>query len=272
MLIIRTFDGDVARVKDPVLNVQDVAVVGDNDGNNGNASLDSEVEGALLKRQQDGILGIASSAFGEHVDALFLGLDLLGGALHGGAGILGVCAVNEDGAAERHEPAEEGDMLELSLCRDGAVLGEHGAEHQDIELGLVVSNEDGGAGGAEDVVGVLDDKVDAGSEAHDDVECASRGPLGNLALAADGEDNGGEDAIEGDEEEREVGGERAANKSRLGEDGGQHEEGRGDDDVSDEEPGEVVEEEVHFMVLGWWWWWWVGGKKMSSRNKQPSGQ
>lgn len=236
-----------------------MAVVGDDNRNDGDASLNGEMESALLERQKDGILGVASGAFGEHVDALALGLDFLGGALHGGASILGVCAVDEDGAAEGHEPAEEGHMLKLCLCCDGAVFGEHGAEHQDVEFGLVVSNEDCGARGAEDIVLVLDDKVDAGGEAHDDVERASGGPLGNLALATEGEDNGSKDAIDGDDKEREVGGERAGDKGRLGEDGGQHEEGRGDDDVTDEELDEVVEEEDHFMA-GW------GGRKRNRKR------
>ena len=65
-----------------------MAVVGDDAGHNGDPGLDGEVKGALLKGQQGGLLGVAASALGEHVDALALGADLVGGALHGAAGVL----------------------------------------------------------------------------------------------------------------------------------------------------------------------------------------
>lgn len=84
----RTFDGDAARVKDEALEVQDVAVVGDDAGDDGDAGLDGEVKRALLEGQQSGLLCVAAGALGEHVDALALGANLLGGALHGLAGVL----------------------------------------------------------------------------------------------------------------------------------------------------------------------------------------
>jgi hypothetical protein len=45
----RTLDGDLSGVKDKILEVQDVAVVCDNTGDDGDAGLDSQVESALLE-------------------------------------------------------------------------------------------------------------------------------------------------------------------------------------------------------------------------------
>lgn len=65
-----------------------MAVVCDDDGDNRNARLHGEMESTLLERQKRGLLGVAPGALGEHVDALLLGLNLLGGPLHGLTGVL----------------------------------------------------------------------------------------------------------------------------------------------------------------------------------------
>lgn len=207
------------------------------------------MESSLLERQQSRLLGVASRSFGEHVDALLLVLDLAGGTLHSFAGVLRVLAIDEDGAAEGHEPAEERQALESRLGGHTAVLGEHGTEHEDVELGLVVANEDGGARRSKDIVGVVDDEVDAGGEAHDIVEGASGGPLGDLSLTDTCESNRGENSVEGDNEKGDVGGERASHEGSLGEDEGQHEEADGEDKVSCKEVDEVLGEKVHGLVL-----------------------
>lgn len=82
-----------------------MAVVCDNNGHNGHARLYSKVESTLLERQQHRFLCVATRALGEHVDALAFRLDLVGGAVHGGASALTVLAIDEDCAAEGHEPA-----------------------------------------------------------------------------------------------------------------------------------------------------------------------
>lgn len=222
-----------------------MAVVGHDDGDNGDAGLHGQVEGALLVGQQRGLLGVAAGALGEHVDALALGLDLGGGAVHGGAGVFAVLAVDEDCAAEAHEPAEEGHLLELGLCRDAAVLGEDGAQHEHVELGLVVADEDGGPGGVEDVVRVVNDELDARGQLHGVVEGSRDGPLRNLLLAQDGQDDGGDDAVERAGDERHVGGQDAGHEGRLGDDKGQHVEGDCQGCVADEELGDEAKEEDH---------------------------
>lgn len=224
-----------------------MAVVGDDDGHNGDARLHREVESALLEGQQHRLLGVAPRALGEHVDALAAGLDLVGGAVHGRARALAVLAIDEDCAAQAHEPAQERHALELGLCRDAAVLGEDGAQHEHVELGLVVADEDGGAGRAEDVVGVVDDKLDARGVAHGEVEGAAAGPLRDLALADEGEQDGGEHAVDGASEERDVGGEHAGCEAGLGDGEGRHVERDCEGGVAEEEFDEVVEEEGHFF-------------------------
>ena len=222
-----------------------MAIVGNDNGHNGDLSLDSQVERALLEGQQLRFLGVAPGSLGEHVDALLLLLDLVGGAGHSGARVGPASAVDEDGAREGHEPAEEGSLLERALGRHGAVLGEHGAEHKHVELGLVVADEDGGTGLAEDVLGILDLEADAGRQGHDVLEGAADGPLGALAVAEPREDDRGEDTDTGAEEQREVAGERAGHEGRLREDERQHVETDGEGDAAFEEVDRVVEETGH---------------------------
>lgn len=207
------------------------------------------MESSFLEGQHGGLLGVASRSFGEHVDALLLVLDLASGTLHSFASVLGVLAIDEDGAAEGHEPAEERNALESGLGGYTAVLGEHGTEHEDIKLGLVVANEDSRARTSKDIVGIFDDEVDAGGEAHNIVEGASGSPLGDLSLTDTCENDGGEDSVEGDNDKGDVGGERASHEGRLGEDEGQHEEADGEDKVSCKEVDEVLGEKVHGLVL-----------------------
>lgn len=245
-----TFDGNLARVENQVLDVEDMAVVGDNDGHDGHARLYGQVESALFEGQQHRLLCVASCALGEHVDALALSLDLVGRAVHGRASALAVLAIDEDGAAEAHEPSQKGHALQLSLCRDTAVFGENGAQHEDVQLGLVVSNEDCGAGRAEDVVRVFDDELDTGAVAHGKVKGAGACPLRNLALADEGEHNGGDDTVEGADEERDIGGEDTGHEAGLGDDEGRHIEGDRQGGVAEEEFDEVVEEEDHLFGGG----------------------
>lgn len=122
-----TLNRYIAGIEDAVLRVENVAVVGNNTGNNGNAGLYSEMESALLKGKQRRLLGVATSAFREHVDTLSLGLDFVGGTGHGLAGVLAVGAVDKDTPAQTHEPTQKGDKLEGALSGDTAVLGEQGS-------------------------------------------------------------------------------------------------------------------------------------------------
>lgn len=113
----------------------------------------------------------------------------------------------------------------------------------------MVADEDGGAGRAEDVFRVFNDKLDARGVAHGEVKGAGNGPLRNLALADEGEQDGGQDAVEGAGEERDVGGEGAGDEAGLGDDEGRHVEGEREGGVAEEEFGEVVEEGHSFCHL-----------------------
>lgn len=122
-----TLDRNNSGVKDQVLHVKDVAIVGNDNRHNRDLSLNSQVERALLEGQQLGLLGVAPGSLGEHVNALLLLLDLVGGAGHSGARVGLASAIDEDGTGQGHEPAEEGGLAQRALGRHGAVLGEHAA-------------------------------------------------------------------------------------------------------------------------------------------------
>lgn len=157
-----------------------MAIVGDNNRHNGDLGLDGEMESALLEREQNRVLGVAPRALGKHVDALALFLNLVGGTGHRCASVLAVLAVNEDGCAEAHEPAQEGRLAQGGLGGHAAVLGEDTAEHEHVELGLVVADENGGAGRLEDALRVDGVEGDTRGEEHEVFEAATRRPLCNL--------------------------------------------------------------------------------------------
>lgn len=217
-----------------------MAVICNHNGDDGDTSLDRKMKGSLLEGQQYGILGVTPCALGEHPDTLLLRANLVCGAAHGLPGILAILAVDEDAPAQAHEPAEEGHLLERALGGDAAVLGEHGAEHEDIELGLVVPDEDGRARGAEDVRRVVNLEVDARGEAHEVVEGAAGGPLGDALVTEEGEDDGGEDAEDGGEEEADVRGEGPGDEGGLGDGEGEGVHGCGEQGVAYEEVGDVA--------------------------------
>lgn len=79
--------------------MQHVGVVCDNDGDDGDAGLDGEVESALFKRKEVGGGEVGAGAFGEDPDALLVIADGVDGAIEGGDGGFAVRAVDEDCAA-----------------------------------------------------------------------------------------------------------------------------------------------------------------------------
>lgn len=102
---VPTFNGNGSRAKNHALDMQDMAIIRHHNRHNRHARLDSQMKSTLFKRQQHGILGITPRPLGEHVHALLPALDLLCRTGHGVPRVLGVLAVDEDGAAEAHEPA-----------------------------------------------------------------------------------------------------------------------------------------------------------------------
>lgn len=159
----------------------------------------------LLKLQQLRPLRITPRPLGKNKHALPLPTHLPRRPLESRARRSAIRAIDEDGAGEGHEPAEEGHGAEGGLGGDGAVRGEDGGDEQDVELGLVVGDEDGGAGGEVFAAGE-DGEGDAGGQAHGVVEGAGGGVLRDAVVVEQAEGEGGEDAVGGAEEEGEVGG------------------------------------------------------------------
>jgi len=89
------------------------------------------------------------------------------------------------------------------------VCREDGAEDQNVELGLVRPDEDGGVHGPEIVVGIVDLDRYACGVAHDELEGAGDDILSGVLEAEGAEDDGGDDAVEGAGNEAEVGCEQA---------------------------------------------------------------
>ena len=208
------------------------------------------MEGALLERQQRRLLRIAPRPLGEDEDGLAVLAHLARGALESLYGLGPVDAVNEDGAAEGHEPAEEGDRAERGLGRHGGVGGKAGAEEEDVELGLVVPNDYDGALGFEELfVRGRHDEANSGGIAHSEGEGARGGVLGEAVVAEGSEGERGEDAIAGAGEEGGVGGQAARREgykvwlTRYEVCEGEEEEGKGH--VGDREDYKGVEEGVH---------------------------
>lgn len=72
-------DVDDTGVEFALLHVEDVTVVRNDDGDDGDFSLDGEVEGTLFEGKELGLFGVGAGAFGEDEDVLALGAHGLGG-------------------------------------------------------------------------------------------------------------------------------------------------------------------------------------------------
>lgn len=224
-----TLDRNPPTPKHPPLHTEHIAIIRRHQRHDRHAGLDGEMKGALLEGQQVRLIEISPRALGKNEDALTIPAHFLRRAVKGRHGRRPIRTIDEDGAGQGHEPAEKGDALQRLLGRDAAVGREDGGEQEDVELGLVVGDEDGRAGG--EVVVAFDLEVDAGRQAHEPFEAAACGPLRDAAVAEEPEDDGGEDAVGGAEEEREVGGEAAGVEGGAGELEGEGEEGSRDADV-----------------------------------------
>lgn len=198
--------------------------------NNIHTGLDRQMERALLERQQLRFLRVTPRSLGEDEHALLLGLHLPRRTVERLDSRLTVRAIDEHGAGQRHEPPQEGHPLQRLLRRDAAVRREDGAQHQHVQLGLVVPDEDGGAGAQ--VLLALDDlELHAGRVPHHPLEAARRGPLRHAAVPGEAEDDGGDDAVGRAEEEGAVRGEAARREGGPGHLDGDGEEGEGHDHV-----------------------------------------
>ena len=241
-----TLNRYAARPEPLLPHAQHARVVPRHDRHDVHAGLDGQVERSLLERPHLGALGITPRAFREDEDALPLLPHLRGGLVERRVRGGGVGAVDEDGARERHEPAEEGHEAQGALGRHAAVGGEDGAEEEDVEFGLVVPDQH--ARSRVEVLPARDDfEMDPRRPGHGVVEGAGDRPLADAVLADETEGEGGEDAVCGAEDEAAVGGEEAGVEGCGGVDGevGEGEEGAGEAEVEGEEAEEDEEECVH---------------------------
>lgn len=156
--------------------------------------LHRQMECPLLKRQQSRLRRIAPRTLGENNHALLLLTHLIRSFIERLERRLPVRAVDKYASRRGHEPAQDGDVAERLLRGLAAVLWEHLAEEEDVELGLVVRDEDGGPG-EEVLLSVNDLEARARSEAHGPPERTRGGPLYDVAVADETEDDGDDDSV-----------------------------------------------------------------------------
>ena len=108
---------------------------------------------------------------------------LPGGTLKRLHSLTPIHAIDEHRPAQTHEPAQKGHAGETFLRGHGAVFGKDGAEQEDVEFGLVVADDHHGAFGSEVFSSFDDDEADSSGVAHDEVEGAGDGPLGEAVFA-----------------------------------------------------------------------------------------
>lgn len=164
---------------------------------------------------------------------------------------LAIRPIDEHRPTERHEPAQEGHILQTRFRSHGAVFGENGGQQQHVQSALVVSDQHARPRG--EVFGALDDvESDPRGESHGVVEGAGGGPLGDAVAAEQAEEEGGEDAVGGAEDEGAVGGEDAGVEGGEGVEGEGREEveAYGRANVGGEEEGEVVKYGEHPEMRG----------------------
>jgi hypothetical protein len=109
----------------------------------------------------------------------------------------------------------------------------------------MVPDNDHGSGSGQMFPSLDDDEADAGGIAHDEVERAGHSPLGEAMLAEETEEERGEDAVAGAEEERQVGVEKAGQEARErvgGNEEGHDEEGHGEEDAEEEDEEGIVDD------------------------------
>lgn len=190
-----TLDRNRARLEHHVLQVENVRVIGYDYGDDRNASLHGEVEGALLEGKKLGLLGVAARAFREHIDTLIALRHFPGGAGHRLPRIFGVLPIDENSAAQGHELAEEGHFLQRLLGSHTAILWKHASEHEHVQLRLVVSDKHGGPNRVQGPLRIDHLEGNASSLPHYVFKCASSSPLRTLPLSDRSKDDGSDDSV-----------------------------------------------------------------------------
>lgn len=157
-----------------------------NDRHNRHTRLHSKMKSPLLKRQQRRLIRITPRPLGEDKNTLPMRLHLPRSTLKRLQRRLAIRPIDKHRPRKRHEPAQQRHVLQRLLRRHAAVGREDGAQHEHVELALVVSDEYGGAGG-EVFDAVNDLELDARGVAHDPAETARGGPLRYSAVADEAE-------------------------------------------------------------------------------------
>lgn len=93
---------DSTRLKSPILKMQHMGVILDDDGDDRHTGLDSQMERSLFERQQVRLAEVRTCALGKDPDALLVPLDLVNGAVECRDGGFPVASVDEDGSAQGH--------------------------------------------------------------------------------------------------------------------------------------------------------------------------
>lgn len=224
---------------------------------NRHTSLDSKMEGTLLKRQQVRFIRVAPRAFGEDKDALLVRAHLLRGAVERLEGRLTIRTIDEYSPRERHEPAKEGHCFQRFLGSDTAVWREDTAKHEHVQLGLVIPDKYSGAG--REMLDALNDiKLNPRGISHDPFEAASGGPLGYSSVAHEAENQRRNHSVGGAEEKRAVRGEASCKECCAGNLLAQGEEGKGDNDeranarrdIGEKRHGELRGRSIVLFIVG----------------------
>ena len=185
----------------------------------------------LLERPHLRPIRITPRALRENKHALLPPLHLLRGAIKHLPRALGIRPIDKHGPAQTHKPAQKGRPRQTALCRHAAVFREYGAQQQHIQLRLMIPNQH--TRPRLQILLPLDDlKAYARGKRHSVFEGAGGGPLGDAVVTEGAEEEGGEDAVGGAEDEGAVGGEEAGVEGGFGDgESGEEEEGEGGAEV-----------------------------------------
>lgn len=171
-----TLNTNGASIESPRAGRQDMRVILRHNRHHRRARFHRQMEPAFLERQHLGGIRVTAGSLGEDKDALAIEAHFIRSAVERLEGRFAVRAVDKHRAGEGHEPAQERDCGERLLGRDAAVGREYGAEHEHVELGLVVADEHRRASG--EVLDALDNvEPHPRRVPHDPFEAAGGGPL-----------------------------------------------------------------------------------------------
>lgn len=170
--------------------VEETVVVFADDGDDGCACLDGEMEGTLLEREQIGGGKAGSCTLGENPETEFL-------LVHGGThllesldAVLEVFAIDENRTGERHELTQERSELEFLFGHNRSMAGEDSAQVEDVHRGLMVAHQNRRSSLFEMLL-TLDDELDAEEWRREPPEGASYDLVDVQSLTGDEEEEDG---------------------------------------------------------------------------------